>query len=72
MEDLTDAITSLKCLLEEQLDTTEFPMLGTESDSLAVTLRKLMASNEKYMIELTEAVVELTDSMNEISKIQSR
>lgn len=72
MEDLTDAIRSLKCLLEEQLDTTEFPMLGTESDSFAVTLRKLMESNEKYLIELTEAIDNLNETMENIADIQKR
>lgn len=47
-------------------------MLGTESDSFAVTLRKLMESNEKYLIELTEAIDNLNETMENIADIQKR
>jgi len=72
MEDLTDAITSLKCLLEEHFNPKEYHQYDTDDDSIALTIRKLMKNNEKYLIELTEAIDNLNETMHDIAVIQKR
>ena len=68
--DLTDAISRLTCLLEEQCDPKTYDFL--EEDSLAVTIKKMTANTEKYLLELTEAVDNLNETMKEIAAIQRK
>ena len=70
--DLTDAISRLTCLLEEQCDPKTYGLLDPEEDSLAVTIKKMTANTEKYLIELTEAIDDLTDTMKRIEVIQAK
>jgi len=70
--DLTDAINRLTCLLEEQCDPKTYGLLSPEEDSLAVTIKKMTANTEKYLLELTEAIDDLTDTMKRIEQIQAK
>lgn len=70
--DLTDAISALKCLLEEQFSPQRFPLLSDNDKSIAVLLVELKENSEKYMIELTEAIDDLSDTMKEIASIQRK
>jgi hypothetical protein len=70
--DLTDAITSLKCLLEEQFCPQKFPLLPDNDKSLAVLLVELKENTEKYLVELSEAVHDLNETMKEIASIQRK
>jgi len=70
--DLTDAISRLTCLLEEQCDPKTYDFLAPEEDSLAVTIKKMTANTEKYLLELTEAVDNLNETMKEIAAIQRK
>ena len=72
MEDLTDAISSLKCLLEDHFNPKEYHQYDPDEDSIALTIRKLMKNNEKYMVELTEAIDNLNETMENIADIQKR
>ena len=70
--DLTDAIYSLKSFLEDQFNPRDYPALPNHDKSIAVTLNELKANTEKYLIELTEAIDELADTMKEIARIQQK
>ena len=70
--DLTDAIQALKCLLEEQFSPRRFPLLSDNDKSMAVLLVELKENTEKYLLELTEAIDDLSDTMKDIASIQRK
>jgi len=70
--DLTDAINSLRSLLEEQFSPQQFPWLSDNEKSMAVLLVELKENSEKYIIELSEAIDDLNETMKEIAAIQRK
>ena len=69
MEDLTDAITSLKCLLEEQLDMKDYPMV---EDSPFLSLTKEIAKMNKTLECAIDTASDLVNIMEDIKEIQER
>jgi len=69
MEDLTDAITSLKCLLEEQLNMEE---LAFVEDSPFLALKKMLSTTNDSLQDLNNLLEHLVDHMQDIVAIQKR
>jgi len=70
MEDLTDAITSLKCLLEEQLDMKEYGMIDEDGPFLA--LKKMLSTTNDSLQDLNNLLEDLVAQMQDIVAIQKR
>lgn len=70
-EDLMDAIDSLKNIIHEQTDQNIYNFPGGDR-SFARLLIDMSKSFEKQMIEMTEAIDELTETMKRIEQIQAK
>ncbi len=70
-EDLMNAIDGLKCIIEEQTDQNCYNYPGAQR-SFARLLIDITQSFEKQIIEMTEAIDELNETMKEIAAIQKK
>ena len=69
MDDLTNAISSLKCLLEEQLDMKDYPLV---EDSPFLTLIKEIRNMNKSLECAIDTASDLVNIMEDIKEIQER
>ena len=70
-EDLMDSIDSLKNIIEEQTDQNCYSFPGNER-SFARLLIDMTKSFEKQIIEMTEAIDDLNETMKRIEQIQAK
>jgi len=69
MEELTDAITSLFCLLEEQLSMTDYPLC---EDGPFLAMQKTLAKTQTTLEETNIMLDNLVDVMVQIKEIQKQ
>ncbi len=69
--DLMDSIDGLKCIIEEQTDQNCYNYPGAER-SFARLLIDMTKSLEKQMMEMTEAIDDLNETMKRIEEIQKK
>jgi len=66
MEDLTDAITSLKCLLEEQLCMKEYALVD---DSPFLAMKKELTTTHKELDYLNRTLNDVINSVDQLYQV---
>ena len=69
---LADAVNSFKFWLQEQANAEHQGYLPLGKQTISHLILDLRQNTEKYLIELTEAIDELADTMKEIARIQQK